>query len=135
VADKKHGAAGAGDLVHLAEAAFLEFGIADGQDLIDDEDLWVQMGCHGKGQPDLHPAGVPLDRCVNELFHPGKAHDVVEFAADLGLGHPQDGPVEVDVFPAGEFGMEAGPHLEEASHPTADLGVAAGRLGDPAKDF
>jgi hypothetical protein len=39
VADEEDGAAGAGDLVHLAEATFLEFGVPDGQDLVDDQDF------------------------------------------------------------------------------------------------
>jgi hypothetical protein len=31
--------------------------------------------------------------------------------------------------------MEARAHLEETSHPTADLGITASRLGDAAKDL
>ncbi len=32
-----------GDLVHAAEASPLEVGVADGEDLVDDQDVGVQM--------------------------------------------------------------------------------------------
>ena len=44
--------------------------------------------------------------------------------------HAQDGAVQLDVLAAGELGVEAGAHLEQARHPPSDLDPALGRLGD-----
>ena len=47
----------------------------------------------------------------------------------------QDGAVEEDVLPAGEFGMEAGPHFEQAADAAADLDAALGGVGDLGEDL
>src|SRR5690606_3665565 len=65
----------------------------------------------------------------------GEIDDLVELAGDLGAGHAEDGAVEVDVFAAGEFGMEAGADLEERADAAADLGAAVGRLRDTSEDL
>ncbi len=43
-------------IAHLAQALFLELGIAHRQHLIHDQDLRVQVGSHGKGQAHVHAA-------------------------------------------------------------------------------
>ena len=48
VADVEHGLAVApGGLAHLGQALLLELHVADGEDLVHDHDLAVQMGGHG----------------------------------------------------------------------------------------
>ena len=49
--------------------------------------------------------------------------------------HAQDRAVEVDVLAAGQLGVEAGAHLQQAGDPAVDLGAAAGRLGDAREDL
>ena len=56
VADKQHRAAAAGDLAHLAEAFLLELGVTNGQDFVDNQDLWIEVRCDCKCEPDVHPA-------------------------------------------------------------------------------
>ena len=41
------------------------------------------------------------------------------FAVDLGLAHPEDRAVEVDVLATGEIGVEAGADLDQPGDPTA----------------
>src|SRR5271168_2398029 len=41
--DEDHGAAGAGDVAHFAEAFFLEIYVADGQDFVDEEDFRFEV--------------------------------------------------------------------------------------------
>ena len=135
VADHDHRSAVPGHLAHLAEALGLEVGVAHGQDLVHDQDLAVEMGGHGKGQADVHPGGVPLDLGVEEPFGPGEVDDGVEALVDLLAPHPEEGPVEIDVLPPGELGMESRPHLEQAAHPPPELDAARGRGGDPVDDL
>jgi hypothetical protein len=71
------------NLGHLAEALLLELGVADGEDLVDDEDFGFEMGGDGDGEADIHAAGITLDWRVEESLDLGKFDDFVEFAADL----------------------------------------------------
>ena len=65
----------------------------------------------------------------------GEVDDLVELAVDLGLFHAEDRAVEVDVFAAGQFGVEAGADFEEGADAAAHPDFAFGRLGDAAEDL
>src|ERR1700721_1882801 len=43
MADENDGASAAGNFLHLAQAFFLEFEIADGENFVDQEDFWFKM--------------------------------------------------------------------------------------------
>ena len=100
-------------VAHLAEALALERGVADGQHLVDDQDLRLEVRRDGEGEPHVHAARVALDRRVEELLDLGEGDDLVELAIDLGLAHAEDGAVEVDVLAAGQLGVEAGADLQQ----------------------
>ena len=121
MAHEQHRPALAGHVAHLAQAFLLELGVAHRQHFVHDQDLGVQVGGHGEGQAHVHAAGVALDRRVDELLHLGEGHDLVELARDLGSVHAQDGAVEEDVLPPGQFGMKAGAHLQQAADAPVDL--------------
>ena len=89
-----------GHVVHLAEALLLELGVAHRQHLVDDEDLRLEVGRHGEGQPHVHAARVALDRRVEEAADLAELDDLVELALDLRPRHAEDGAVEVDVLAA-----------------------------------
>ena len=125
----------ASDLPHLPQALALEAEVADGQHLVDQEDLGLEMGSHGEGQAHVHAGGVPLDRGVEELGDLGELDDVVELPPDLGPRHAQDGAVQVDVLAAAELLVEAHADLEQAADATVDLRPARGRLGDAREDL
>ena len=46
----------------LPEAFPLERGVADGEHFVHQEDLRLEMGRHGEGEPEVHAARVALDR-------------------------------------------------------------------------
>ena len=46
----QHCPAFAGDVFHLAEAFFLEGGVADGEDFVNQQDFRIEMRGDGKGQ-------------------------------------------------------------------------------------
>ena len=135
MADEEHGAALLGDVSHLAEALPLEIGIADREDLVDEEDLRLEMRGDGERESEVHPARVALDRSIDELFDLRKGDDLVEFPADLGPAHAEDRAVEVNVFASGELGMESRADFQERAHASVDLGGAVRRLRDPGQDL
>ena len=134
--DDQHGAAvAARHLVHLAKAFFLELGVADGEHLVDDQDLRLQMGGDGEGEAHIHARGIALDRGVEEFLDLGEGDDLVEFLADLGAAHAEDRTIQIDVLPPGQFGVKTGADLEQARDPAPERDPAGGRLGDAGKDF
>ena len=119
VADEHDRAAVAPELVDLLRAAPLEALVADGEHLVDEQDLRLDVGGDGEAEPHEHARRVVLDRRVDELLEPGELDDVVEAGGDLLLRQPEDGAVEEDVLAAAELGMEAGAELEQGRDPTA----------------
>ena len=69
-----------GDLVHLAQRLALEGGVADREHLVDEQDLGLEVGGDGEGEPHLHAARVALDRRVEEALDLGELDDLVEAA-------------------------------------------------------
>ena len=114
----------AGHVAHLAEAAALELGVADGEHLVDDQDLGLEMRRHREGEAHAHARGVALDGGVEEARHAGEFHDLVEARGDLVLAQPEDRAVEIHVLASRELRVEAGPHLEQAADPPVDRGRA-----------
>ena len=117
VADEQDRPAAAADLAHLPEALLLELGVADRQHLVHDQDFRLQVRRHRERQPDVHPAGVPLDRRVEELADLGELDDLVELPPHLPAGHAEDRAVEEDVLPAGQLRVEAGARLRAGCRP------------------
>ena len=114
VADKQHGAALVGNLVHFSQALLLKCRIADGQHFVDDEDFGLEVGGDGEGEADVHAAGVKLHGGIDEFLDFGEGDDFVEFPGDFGAFHAEDRAVEEDVFAAGQFAVKAGADFEEA---------------------
>ncbi len=135
VADKDDSAAGAGHFIHFAQAFPLKGKIANGEDLIDEQNLRLKMRRHGEGQARLHAAAIVLERTIQEFSHFGEAYDLVEFARDFLTAHAENCAVEIDVLASGELRMKAGADLEEAAHGSADLRPSCRWLGNPREDL
>src|SRR5215467_2417039 len=85
VTDEKYGAAVASRCIVQPRQRFtLESDVADRENLVNDENLWLQKGCYRECQAHIHSGGIALDRCINELFDFGEGHDLVELPGDLG---------------------------------------------------
>ena len=135
VADEEDGPALARDPAHLPETLLLECEVPDGEHLVDEQDLRLQMRGDREREPDLHTARVALDRRVEEVVDLGKRDDLVEAALDLPLPHPEDRAVEVDVLAPRQLGVKADSDLEQRAHATANVCEAVGRLRDPREDL
>src|SRR5205807_9975782 len=98
----------------------LERLVADGDDLVDQQDVRVHVDRDGEAEADVHARGVVADGVVDEVFDSGEGNDVVELAVDLPRGEPEDRPVQVDVLAAREVGVEAGSDLEQGADAALD---------------
>ena len=111
----------------------LELLVADGQHLVDEQDVGVDVDGHREAEAHVHPRRVVLHRGVDEALEPGELDDVVEAPVELGLGEPEDRAVEVDVLPPGQLGVEAGAELEQRRHLAARAAAALVGLEDPGQ--
>ena len=131
VRDEDDRAAALLELEDLAEALALERLVADGEDLVEQEDVGVEMRGDREAEPHVHPRGVGAHGPVDRLLELGEGDDLVEALADLSPLEPVDGAVEEDVLAAAEVGMEAGAELEQRADPAADVDPSRRRLDDP----
>ena len=69
--------------VELVEALLLEGGVADGEHLVDQQDVGVDLDHHREGQAHVHPRRVVLELEVDELLELGEVDDRVEALARL----------------------------------------------------
>ena len=121
------------ELEQVVEAFPLEFLVADGDDLIDDQDLRVER--HGDREPETneHPARVDLDRRIDEFADPREVDDPVHRGVDLPPGHAQDGAVEPDVLASRQLPVEPGSELEQCRDATTDHDAPARGSVDPGQ--
>ncbi|AHF94851.1 hypothetical protein OPIT5_28465 [Opitutaceae bacterium TAV5] len=113
----------------------MKLGIPHRQHLVYDENFRFQMGCHGKGEADIHAGGIAFDGRIQKFLHASEIHDFVEFPFNLCSRHTEDGAIEEDVFPPSEFGMETGADLQERRHSPAQGDTAFGRFGDAGENL
>ena len=124
-----------GHIVHLAEALFLEFGVSDRKNFIDDQDLGFEVCSDRKRQPHVHSARIAFDRGVEEPLHFGEVDNFIELAPDFAAGHSQDGAVEKDVFTPAKLGVKSSADLKQAGHPPANGDAPFAWFGDARQDL
>jgi hypothetical protein len=133
VGDEQDGAAVLLELGDLVQALALERLVADGQDLVDEQDVGADVDGHGEPEPHVLARAVVLDLVVDERLELGEGDDVVEVALGLAAAQAEDGRVQVDVLAAGELAVEPGPELQQRGDPAPDLDRARGRGEDPGQ--
>jgi hypothetical protein len=117
-------------VLHPPQALALERRVADGEHLVDDQHLRLEVGGDGEREPQVHAARVVLDRRVDEALDLGEGDDLVELAHDLVALHAEHGAVQKDVLASAQLRVEAGADLEQRADAAADARVAGRRLGD-----
>ena len=94
-------------LVEDVKALLLEGGVADGQDLVDEQNLGVDLDRDGEGEPDVHAGGVVLELELLELAQLGEVDHGVIAGAGLARGEAHHDPVEDHVVARGQVWVEA----------------------------
>src|SRR5438128_3345039 len=115
MSDKDDGPTGFGYVAHLAETFLLEIDVPDGQNFVHEKDFGFQVGGNGKGETDVHAAGVVLHGRINEFLQLCESHDLVKFGGDFAFAHAENGAGKKRVFPPRQFRMEASADLKKAS--------------------
>ena len=68
VRDEEHRAAVRAEVLHAPEAATLELRVPDGEHLVDEQDLRLEVRGHREREPHVHAARVALHRRVEEAL-------------------------------------------------------------------
>ena len=121
MADEQDRAALAGDVLHLAQALALEVSVADGEHLVDEQDVRLEVGGDGEAEPHVHAARVVLDRRVEERPTPANSTISSNCVAISCAAHAEDRAVEEDVLAAGQLGVEPGADLEQRADAAVDV--------------
>src|SRR5262249_51369536 len=108
-------------LLKPAERPLLEAEVANGQHLVDDEHVGVQVRGDREAQARVHPGGVPLDGGIEKLRDARELDDLVELLIDGAAPHPHQRALKVDVLAAGQILMKTCGHFDE--RPDAPLNM------------
>ena len=114
------------------EALALELLVADGEDLVEEQHVGVDVRGDREAEPHVHPRRVGANRQVDVVADAGELDDLVHPLADLGAGQAVQRAVQEDVLAAGELRVEPGAELEQRRDAPADLDAADAGLDDPA---
>ena len=71
------------ELADATDALRLEHLVADGEHLVDEQHVGIEVDRHGETEAHVHPRRVVLHRLVDELGEVGEGDDVVEDPVDL----------------------------------------------------
>lgn len=130
VGDEEDGGAAAHEFEHAGMTFFLEGGVADGEDLIDDKDFGVDDGGDGEGEASEHTGGIIADGGMNEVAELGEVDDFLILLLEEVLLIAEDGAVEENIFAAGEVEVKAGAEFEHRDDIAAAGDRALGGLQD-----
>ena len=114
------------------EAFLLEGDIAHSQGFIDEQDIRVNLGRDGKTQSDIHTSRIGLYRGVDKITNIRKGDDGIHLLVDLFSGQAQDGAIEVDVLPTGQFLLKASAQLQKSHCLAINVNSPLAWLGYPA---
>ena len=114
-------------LEHFSEALLLKRLVADGQHLVEQQNLSLHGDRNREGEPKLHPRGVRAHGLVDERTEPGEVDDLVEATIDHLPRNAEKAGVQIDVFATRELRAEAGAEIEQRSHRPSDLNRSGAR--------
>jgi hypothetical protein len=77
------------ELTELVEALVREPFVADGEDLVDQQHLGIDVNRHRETEAHVHARRVGLHRRVDEILHLGELDNLVEALAHLALGQAE----------------------------------------------
>ena len=118
------------ELEDAVDALALERFVADGEHLVEQQDVGVDVDRDREPEAHVHAGGVRPDRQVDEALELAELDDLVEPAVDLLLPQAVDRRAQVDVVATGEVVVEAGAELEQRADPAGNGEPARRRLED-----
>jgi hypothetical protein len=125
MAHKQDGTSLPRNVSHLSQAFSLKRGVADSKDFVHQQNFWLKMRCDGKGQANVHSAGIALDGRVQELVNLSERYYFIELGPDFATGHPKDRAIYKHVLTARQFWLKSSYHLQQTSQPASKFCPAA----------
>src|SRR6185503_2984088 len=98
------------DIAHFPQTLFLEFSIANRQNLVDYQNLRFQMCRDRKSKPHIHARRISFYRRIDITLNPDEIHYLIEFLFDLRFAHTVDSAIYKYIFSSTQFRMKAGAH-------------------------
>jgi hypothetical protein len=84
--------------VDAAQALVLEALVADGQHLVDEQDVGAHVDGCGERQAHVHTGGVELDGDIDKALELGKGYDLVKATRHLAAAQAEHRAVQEDVL-------------------------------------
>ena len=101
------------EVLDAALALLLEEHVADGERLVDDEDIGLGDGGDGECDARDHAGGEVFHGHVHEVGQLGRVDDLLEVCVDELLGVAEQCSVEVDVLASGELEVKPRAELDQ----------------------
>ena len=101
------------EALERVHALLLEALVADGEHLVEQQDVEVDLDRDRVREPHLHPRGVVLQLLVDEPLQLGERDDLVVATLELAERKPEQRAVDADVVARRELGVEADAELDE----------------------
>ena len=73
---------------------------------------------YSKCQFHVHPAGITFDRSIDKFFTFGKCNDLIDTGIDLLSFHSEDGSVQINILPPGQFSVKPSSYFEHTGNPS-----------------
>ena len=102
----------------------LEDDVANGERLVNNQDLWFGANGNGKGKPYVHSARIGLHRLLDKITDLCEPFDFREPRFRLAFGKPEQGSIQIDVLYARELRVESRPKLQQRCNATLVIDAA-----------
>src|SRR5262249_18723994 len=122
------------ELGDLGEALTLVVLVADGEDLVEEQDVGLDVRGNRESESHEHSRRVRAYRQIDEALELGERDDLGHRLANPRAGEPVDGAVQVDVLTSAEIGMEARAQLEQRADASAGLDASRRRAEDAGQE-
>jgi len=124
-----------GEILDKGIAFRAEFGIADGQGFVDDQNIGVGMGADGKGEACRHAARIHFEGLIKEIADIGEGLDGRHALQHFLPFETENGAADQGILLAAQFDVEAGAEGENRSDPAVEFRDAVGLRGDAAENL
>ena len=125
-----------GDVRHVeqlrawAHGALRELGVADAEDLVEQQNLGVDIGGDRKREAQQHATRVILHGNVARVGQAGEFEDALGFAAHIPRAEPEKRAREQNVLRRRQFDVEAGAEFQQRRHAASNGHLASRRSVD-----
>src|SRR3546814_19888299 len=96
---------------------------------VDQQGIGVQVRRHRERQTQVHAAGIPLYRRIDEIFYFSEIHDFVEAPLHVAPGHAQNDAVQLYIVAAAQFGMKSRADFQQRTRCPPETSSEERRVG------